>query len=121
MLHRRLQSFKYAFSGIHDLFQRQPNAKIHLLAAVLALTTAYLLKLSSTEWALLLLTISLVLAAEAINTGLEYLTDLASPEFHPLAGKAKDAGAAGVLITAVGALAIGIVIFGPKLARLLIG
>jgi diacylglycerol kinase len=121
MLHRLLKSFSYAFKGIKNLLQSQPNAKIHLLAAFLAISTGFLLGISANEWGLLIISICLVFAAEALNTGLEYLTDLASPEFHPLAGKAKDAGAAAVLITAFGAVGIGVVVFGPKLMGLLTG
>ena len=115
MLKRRLRSFNFAFKGVSDLFKSQANARIHLLLAALALAAGFFFHLSNTEWLALILTIGMVMAAEAFNTSLEYLTDLASPEFHPLAGKAKDAAAAGVLITAASAVFIGLVLFLPKL------
>lgn len=70
--------------------------------------------ISSMEWVALVLCIALVFAMEAVNTALEYLTDLVSPGFHPLAGKAKDAAAAAVLLAAAGAVVVGLVIFLPK-------
>ena len=115
MLKRSLKSFSYAFKGLRDLLSTQPNARIHLFLTVGAVTTGFILKLSGIEWVALMLTIAMVLAAEAFNTALEYLTDLASPEFHPLAGKVKDVAAAGVLITAIGAVLVGLILFLPKL------
>ncbi|MFT4762098.1 MAG: diacylglycerol kinase [Paraglaciecola sp.] len=115
MLQQRINSFKYAFKGIFDLFRSQPNALIHLLAAVVAIVAGFYFSISTTEWAIVLLTIFLVLAAEALNTAIEYLTDLVSPEYHELAGKTKDAAAAGVLLVAMGAIAVAAMIFLPKI------
>ena len=111
----RLLSFKFAFQGISDLFQAQLNARIHAILAVLALLMSWWLNISRAEWAIILLCICLVLAAEAFNTAIEYLTDLVSPDFHVLAGKTKDAAAAAVLLTALGAALAGLLIFGPRL------
>lgn len=112
---KRLLSFRYAFQGLSDLFRTQANARIHAVVALLALTCSYWLRISSAEWAIILFCIFWVLAAEAFNTALEYLTDLVSPDHHELAGKTKDVAAAAVLLSALGAVAIGICIFGPKL------
>lgn len=118
-LRQRIDSFRYAFQGMADLFRTQPNSQFHLAAAVLVVGAGYWLQLSRIEWVAIVLCIALVIALEALNTGLEYLTDLVSPDYHPLAGKAKDAGAAAVLIGAIGAAIVGLLIFGPKLlARL---
>jgi diacylglycerol kinase len=114
MLQQRINSFKYAFQGVFDLFRSQPNALIHLLAAIVAIVAGYYFSISKTEWAIVLLTIFLVLAAEAFNTAIEYLTDLVSPEYNELAGKTKDAAAAGVLLTAMGAVAVAAMIFFTK-------
>lgn len=76
------------------------------------------LKISSLEWAAIVLCMAIVMALEAVNTALEYLTDLISPTYHPLAGKAKDAAAGAVLLGALGAAVVGVVIFGPKIAAL---
>lgn len=118
-LRKRADSFRFAFQGLNDLMRTQPNARIHLLAAIAAVGAGFFLRISTLEWVAVVLCIALVFAAEAVNTALEYLTDLVSPEYHPLAGKAKDAAAAAVLILAIGAAAAGSVIFLPKIFGLL--
>ncbi len=114
-LKKRIDSFRFAFKGLADLFISQPNARIHGVATIIALISGGILGLSKIEWCLIILCIFAVLAAEAFNTALEYLTDLVSPEYHVLAGKTKDVAAAGVLLTAFGALIIGIIIYLPKI------
>ena len=114
-LYKRIASFKYAIKGLLTLVQTQPNFVIHLVAATVTVVLAFCLDLSSIEWIVLILTITLVLFAEAANSALEFLTDLVSPDYHPLAGKAKDVAAAAVLITAIGAVVIGLILFLPKL------
>ncbi len=108
-------SFRCAFAGIVDLLKSQPNARIHLLAAALAVAAGFFFSLSPTEWYFVLAAIAFVFAAEAFNTALEYLTNLVSPEYHPLAGKAKDAAAGAVLIAAICSAIIGGLIFLPKI------
>ena len=115
MLKRRLDSFKYAFKGVGELFRSQPNAKIHLVFAFLAILAGFYFQISLCEWCIIILCICAVLTAEALNTALEYLTDLVSPEYHVLAGKAKDVAAAAVLFTAIAALICGLIIFIPKI------
>lgn len=110
---KRIASFRYAFRGLSDLFRSQPNARIHLLAAAFAVALGFYCGISRMEWVAISICIALVLALEALNTALEYLTDLVSPEFHPLAGKAKDAAAAAVLLAALGAAAVGLLVFIP--------
>lgn len=114
MLKERLRSFKYAFRGIFILFKTQPNAIIHLVLATLAICLGFFFRISSLEWILLCLTMAMVLVAEAVNTAIEFLTDLVSPDFHPLAGKTKDVAAAAVLLAAISALVIGLLLFLPK-------
>lgn len=112
---RRLNSFRYAFQGLADLFRSQPNARIHVVIAAAVVAAGFYTGLSRMEWLVVILCIAFVLAMEAFNTALEYWTDLASPEYHPLAGKAKDAAAAAVLLAALGSASIGLLIFVPKL------
>ncbi len=76
---------------------------------------------SIADWALLVLTIALVWSAEFFNTAVEAVVDLASPELHPLAGIAKDLGAAAVLLNAVAAAVIGLLVLGPPLWQRLTG
>jgi diacylglycerol kinase len=109
----RLRSFGYAFKGIAHLVRSQPNAQIHLLATVVVTGLGLWCGLSRWEWSILLLCMALVWTAEAINTALEHLTDLASPDFHPLAGKAKDVAAAAVLLAAIFAAVIAGIVFVP--------
>lgn len=93
----------------------QQNAWIHVFATVSVIVAGMWCGLTIAEWCWVVLAITLVWAAEALNTALEFLTDLASPDFHPLAAKAKDIAAGGVLVTAMGSVVIGILIFGPYL------
>lgn len=116
----RILSFKYAFQGLKDLFSTQDNAKIHALMMLLSLLMGWFFSLSATEWCFIIFAISSVLAAEAFNTALEHITDLVSPQHHELAGRTKDVAAAGVLLTALGAAAVGIIIFLPKWYQLLL-
>ena len=114
-LKKRIDSFRFAFKGLVDLFISQPNARIHGVATIIALILGGILGLSKIEWCLIILCIFAVLAAEAFNTALEYLTDLVSPDYHVLAGKTKDVAAAGVLLTAFGAFIVGTIIYLPKI------
>lgn len=112
MLRARIRSFGYALKGIRQVVASQPNARIHIAAAVAALGMGAYFGIERWEWCVVILCIGLVLAAEAFNTALEHLTDLVSPEHHPLAGKAKDAAAAAVLFCALAAAAAGVAVFG---------
>lgn len=117
-LRERLAGFGYAFEGIFEVMQSQANFKIHLSAAVVAVTAGYYFSISTTEWCLIIIAIALVLSAETFNTAIEHLTDLVSPEYHVLAKKAKDAAAGAVLLIAIGAAIIGMIIFIPKIGSL---
>ncbi len=77
--------------------------------------SGFVAKLSRLEWCCIVLAIIGVWTAEGLNTAIEYVTDLASPEFSSLAGKAKDVAAGAVLVAAVGAVAVGLLVFGPRL------
>ena len=115
MLKKRLDSFKFAFAGIRDLFKTEPNAIIHLIAAIIAIALGFFFSISKTEWCFVIFSIAIVLSAEAFNTAIEHLTNLVSPDFNELAGKTKDVAAAAVLFVAFGAAAIGLLIFLPKI------
>lgn len=97
------------------MISSQHNAWIHAVASILVVTIGLQFGLTRAEWCWIILAIILVWTAEALNTAFEFLTDVSSPSFHPLAAKAKDVAAGAVLITAVGAIAIGVLIFGPYL------
>ncbi len=114
-----IRAFGHAFRGLSDVLRTQRNARFHAVAAGVVVLTGGLLGLSPVEWALVALCIALVGALEVVNTAIEYLTDLACPHHHPLAGKAKDAAAGAVFLGAWGAAVVGGIIFGPKFAALL--
>lgn len=113
---QRLRSFGYAFQGIATLLHSQAHARIHLLATTLVLGAGFYLEINRGDWVALLLAMGMVWMAEALNTALEFLTDLVSPEHHPLAGKAKDVAAAAVLLAAMFAAGVGAVVFYPYLS-----
>lgn len=112
---KTLKSFKYAFQGIVYLFRYENNAGVHLIFAFAVVVTGLLLKLTSVEWSLLFIPMGLVMMAEAFNTAIEKLCDKVSPEIHPVIKTVKDLAAGGVLIAAATAVAVGLVILGPKL------
>lgn len=117
-LSKRINSFRYAIKGLAELFAGQANARIHLIAALLTTGAGCYFNISAMEWIAVVICITLVISAEAVNTALEHLTDLASPDYHPLAGKAKDVAAAAVLIAAIGSVIVGLIIFVPKFSAL---
>lgn len=120
-IRKRLDSFGYAFKGIKDLFVTQRNAQIHFTVSILVIISGFFFNISTIEWIICILLIGLVLAAEAINTALEYLTDLVSPDYNELAGKAKDVAAAAVLLLAIAAAIIGGIIFWQPVMKLIFG
>jgi diacylglycerol kinase len=111
----RVRSIKCAAKGIMVTLASQHNAWIHAVATIAVLAVSLYLRISRTEWCLIILAIVSVWMAEALNTAFEFLTDVASPQFHPLAEKAKDVAAGAVLITAMGSVLIGVVVLGPYL------
>ncbi len=115
----RIRSIACAIQGIRTMIRSQHNAWVHAAATILVLTAGIFFRLRAAEWCWITLAIVSVWTAEALNTAFEFLTDVASPEFHPLAAKAKDVAAGAVLIAAAGAIIIGLFIFGPKLLNFL--
>jgi diacylglycerol kinase len=116
---RLATSMGVAARGIADLVADEPNVRLHLAAAALAIAAAAGLGLTPAEWCWIALAIGFVLTAEAFNTAIEHLTDLVSPEIHPLAGRAKDVAAGAVLLAAVSAAVIGLLVLGPPLWRII--
>lgn len=97
----------------------QHNALLHAAATVVVVGLGFFTSVSRLEWAMLVLAIVAVWSAEALNTALEFLCDVASPEFHPLVEKSKDVAAGAVLLCALGSVVVGLLVFGPRLASLL--
>lgn len=111
----RTHAFLHAFRGWWYVIRTQHNAWLHAIVTTLVMLTAWWLHLVMRDWAVLFLTIALVWTAEFINTALEAVVDLASPQQHPLARVGKDVGAAAVLIAALTSILVGLLILGPPL------
>lgn len=109
--------FKYALQGLKTVWKEQFNFKIHLMVSGAVIAAGWFFRITVTEWLIVLVLIGLVLAMELMNSAVEYLTDLVSPQIHPLAGKAKDAGAAAVLLAATLSVVCGVIIFLPYLFK----
>jgi diacylglycerol kinase len=115
-----LRSFPYAFAGIGWMLRTQRNAQIHVAITCAVIIAGFFFRISAGEWLVLIAFITLVLALEALNTALEAVVDLASPQFHPLAKRAKDAAAGAVLIGAIGSVVAGAIVFLPKMLALIL-
>ena len=111
----RFKSFSYAFNGLKLLLKEEHNSRIHLAITITVLILSILLKISTTEWLFVILLIGFVFVTEILNSAIENLADFVSPEKNNLIKKVKDLAAAGVLLSAVTALIVGIVIFLPKI------
>lgn len=111
----RLASFGHAFAGWRHVLRTQRNAWIHALASLAVFAVALWLRVGRIEWAILLLTIALVWMAEFVNTAVEAIVDLLSPDIHPVAKIAKDVAAAAVLIAALASVVVGLLVLGPPL------
>ena len=111
----RIASFGHAFRGWHYVLLTQMNAWIHSAVAMVVFILGLWLHLSARDWAVIILTTAVVFVAEFMNTAIEAVVDLASPEIHPLAKIGKDVGAAAVLVAALAAVLIGLLILGPPL------
>lgn len=116
----RWTSLKAALAGVSHLLRTQPNAWIELAAVSVVAGAGWWLRINAIEWALVALSVALVLALEAVNTAVEATVDLVSPHHHPLAKIAKDAAAGALVLAVLGSLVVAIVVFGPKLWRLLL-
>ena len=116
---RLRKSFGYAFKGIDDVIEHEPNMKIHAVVAILVVIMAFILKVSIIEWIILVLLIGAVLAAETINTTIENLVDMYTKEYDEKAKIVKDTAAGTVLILAITSAIIGLMIFIPKIIYLL--
>ena len=108
---KRARSFKFAFNGIKLLITKEHNAWIHCFAAVCVL-------IAGMEWIAVTIVIGAVLAAEAVNSSIEALADLVSPEYNEAIKRTKDLAAGAVLLMAIAAAIVGFVIFIPKIATI---
>jgi len=117
----RIRSFTYAIRGVGLMLKSQHNAWIHATASIVVLIVGAILHLTKAEWCWLVIAIMSVWTAEAMNTALEFLADVATTKSHPVIGKAKDVAAGAVLISAIGSVVIALLILGPRIIGFLTG
>ena len=118
VLRRRVASFGHAFRGVGQALRSELHLRFHAMATAAVIGLGFYYGIARLEWALVALAVAGVWAAELVNTAIEALTDLASPHYHPLAGKAKDVAAGAVVLAALGALVVGALVFGPRVFSL---
>jgi diacylglycerol kinase len=116
-----LRGFHYAFQGIAYVLRTQRNARVHLFITGIVVAAGVWLRITAVEWAIVALSVGVVLGAEMLNTVAELAVDLLTQRQHPMAKIAKDIGAGAVLIAALAAVGVGVAIFGPRLWGLLFG
>lgn len=110
-----IKGFEFAFKGLRYAFLTQINFRFHTAAAFLAIVLGIYYKIDRSEWLWIGTAILLVLVIELLNTSIEVLVNLVSPEYNPQAGIIKDIAAAAVLVTAIFALGVGLAIFIPRM------
>ncbi len=113
------KSFIYAKDGILCAFKTEQNLLIHFIALVINIILMIVLKLSLIEICIIVLACTLVISFEMLNTSIEYAVDMSMPEIHPLAKSSKDIASGAVLISSLGALAVGVIIYLPKIIELM--
>ena len=111
----RFNSLGYALAGWLYMLRRQKNTRIMSVASIIIFAVALWLQITRVEWAIIILTITMVWLAEFLNAGIEAAVDLASPEIHPMAQVGKDVASAAVLLGVVASVIIGVLIFVPPL------
>lgn len=114
-LSKRIKSFRYAFQGICTLLRDEHNSRIHVAIMAAVIAAGALFGISAGEWCAVVICFGMVLMAEAMNSAIEAIADLVMPEPHPLIKKAKDVAAAGVLLTAIASVAVGLIVFLPHI------
>ncbi|MCF6341707.1 MAG: diacylglycerol kinase family protein [Bacteroidales bacterium] len=114
----RARSFAFAFRGIGFVVKTQHNIWIHCVLGILAIVFGLWLRINPAEWIAVIFAIGFVLVSETLNTAIELIVDLVSPEQNPKAGLIKDVAAGAVLLSAITAAIIGLLIFVPKIINL---
>lgn len=108
-----LSSFKYALNGIKTVILEERNFRFDIIMTILVVIASFIFPLLKWERCVIYMLCALCLFAESMNSAMEKLVDLASPNFHPLAGQAKDIAAGASLICAFFAAIVGLYIFLP--------
>lgn len=117
-LKRLGKSFVYATRGIISAYKTEQNLLVHTIALIINIIFMIVFKLSTIECVLIIIVITIVFALEMVNTAIEYAIDMAMPQIHPLAKISKDVASGAVLVSAIGALIVGLIIYIPKIIML---
>ncbi len=112
-------SFKYATEGIIYGLKSARNLKVDLVVSILIIVFGFIFEISSIEWLIVIMCFGLVMSLELVNTAIEEVVNLASPDIHPLAKISKDVAAGAVLLSAIASAVIGLIIFLPKFIDIL--
>lgn len=114
-----VRSFGYAIQGFITAVRTERNIKVQLTVGVLTIIAGLVVGLNWLEWSIVAICIGLVVFAELVNTSIEAVVDLAAPELHPLAKRAKDIAAASVFVLSITAAIVGIIVFAHALKLLM--
>jgi diacylglycerol kinase len=109
----RMRSFGFAVRGLGFVLKTQHNAWIHLAATAIVVAAGIALRISADDWRWIVLAVTLVWAAEALNTAVEHVCNVVQPELHASVKAAKDVAAGAALVAAIGAAIIGLMVFWP--------
>lgn len=115
------RSFLFALQGFRTALRQERNIKVMLAGGAFAVAMGLILRMDAVSWAVVLVCCGMVIAAELLNTAIETVVDLVSPEFHPLAGQAKDIAAAASWVLSLTAAVVGVIVYANALIRLLVG
>ena len=115
------RSFLFALQGFRTALRQERNIKVMLAGGAFAVAMGFILRIDAVSWAIVLVCCGMVIAAELLNTAIETVVDLVSPEFHPLAGQAKDIAAAASWVLSLTAAVVGVIVYASALIRLLAG
>ena len=116
-----MQSFGYAFEGVGYALKTVKNLKIHLFFALLVIIGGFFFQIEKTEFIVCLAFVALVISLELVNTAIEEVVDIASPEINPIAKRSKDVAAAAVLFSALISFIVGVSVFLPRVIDFLGG
>ena len=105
------KSFLFAIQGFRTAVVTERNIKVMLAVGALAVAAGIVLRIDLLSWAIILLCCAAVIMAELFNTAVETIVDLVSPEFHPLAGRAKDIAAAAVWFLSFVVAIVGVLVY----------
>lgn len=114
---QRLRSIKYAYRGLGVLIREEHNTRVHLGVATVVLIAGFVFKITAFEWIAVVFASGFVITLEIVNTAIEDICDFISPEKHEMIKRIKDLSAAGVLVSAIIAVIIGLIVFVPKIAE----